>query len=99
VTRIVAGVGDLAQRTGDSQAQIRYLGGLKTNVDGFSRFGHKTGGYGFSDLALKTGSYGLVNLDLKTKRVTVCRLCHKTDERMKMARDTRRDLAACFIWK
>jgi hypothetical protein len=29
----------------------------------------------------------------------MCRLRHKTDGRMKMALDTRRDLAACFAWK
>jgi hypothetical protein len=80
---------------------------LKTKVDGFSRFGLKTGGYGFPGLGLKIGNYGLViwdsksprwflSLGLKTKRATVYRLCHKTDERMKTARGTRPDLAACF---
>jgi hypothetical protein len=72
---------------------------LKTKVDDFSSFGLKTGGFGFPGLVRKIGSYGLViwasksprwflGLALKTKRATVCRLRHKTDRRMKMARDT-----------
>jgi hypothetical protein len=67
------------------------------------------GGGGFSDLGLKTGSSALViwasksprwflSLGPKTKRDLVCWLHHKTD-RGKLARDTRRDLAACFTWK
>jgi hypothetical protein len=67
------------------------------------------GGGGFFGLGLKTGSFGLViwvsksprrflGLGLKTKRASVCRLRHKTD-RGRSARDTRRDLAACFTWK
>jgi hypothetical protein len=55
----------------------------KTNIDGFSRFGHKTGGFGFPGLGLKTGSCGMViwvlksprwflSLILKTKQVTIC---------------------------
>jgi hypothetical protein len=58
-------------------------------------------------MSLKIGSYDLVilvsklprrflGLGLKTKRATVCRLCHKTDGRMKTAWGMRRDLAACF---
>jgi hypothetical protein len=65
---------------------------------------------GFPGLGLKTGSCGLViwptksprrflGLGLKTKWEEVCRLRLKTDGRMKTARDTRRDLAACFAWK
>jgi hypothetical protein len=60
-------------------------------------------------MALKTGSSGLVNwvsksprwflgLGLKTKQASVCRLCHKTDGG-RSARDTYRDLAACFTLK
>jgi hypothetical protein len=67
------------------------------------------GGGGFPGLGLKTGSFGLViwtskspprflDLGLKTKQASVCRLCHKTN-RERSARDTRRDLAACFVWK
>jgi hypothetical protein len=67
------------------------------------------GGGGFPGLDLKTGSYGLViwtsksprrflGLCLKTKQASVYRLRHKTDGG-KSARDTRRDLAACFVWK
>jgi hypothetical protein len=67
------------------------------------------GGGGFSSLGLKTGMSGLViwasksprrflSLGLKTKWISVCRLCHKTD-RGRSAWDTRRDVAACFIWK
>jgi hypothetical protein len=72
--------------------------GVKTKVDGFSRFDLKTGGYGFPCLGLKTDSYSLViwaiksprwffSLGLKTKWATVCRLCHKIDRRMKTAWD------------
>jgi hypothetical protein len=39
-----------------------------------------------------------LGLGLKTKWAAVCRLRHKTDEG-RSARDTRRDLAACFAWK
>jgi hypothetical protein len=84
--------------------------GLKTKVDGFSRFGLKTSGFGFLGLDLKTGSFSLVvwtskplrrfhGLGLKTKWATVCRLRQKPDGRMKMAYDTRQDLASCFTWK
>jgi hypothetical protein len=65
---------------------------------------------GFPGLGLKTGSCGLViwlaksprwffGLGLKTKWAMVCWLRHKTDGRMKTARDIRWDLAACFAWK
>jgi hypothetical protein len=67
------------------------------------------GGGGFLGLGLKTDNSGLVIwasksprrflcLGLKTKRASVCRLRHKTD-RGRSARDTRRDLAACLVWK
>jgi hypothetical protein len=67
------------------------------------------GGGGFPGLGLKTGSFSLViwasksprwflGLSIKTKWTSVCRLCHKTNGR-RSARDTRRDLAACFICK
>jgi hypothetical protein len=67
------------------------------------------GGGGFSDLDLKIGSSGLMiwaskslrrflGLALKTKWASVCRLRQKTDGE-RSARDTRRDLAACFTWK
>jgi hypothetical protein len=67
------------------------------------------GGGGFPSLGLKTDSFNLViwtsksprrflNLGLKTKWVSVYRLHHKTD-RGRLAWDTRRDLAACFVWK
>jgi hypothetical protein len=39
-----------------------------------------------------------LSLSLKIKWVSVCQLLHKTDG-VKSARDTRRDLAACFVWK
>jgi hypothetical protein len=81
--------------------------GFKTGGNGFSRFGLKTGGGRFPGLGLKTGSYGLViwgsksprwflRLCLKIKLATICRLRHKTNERMKTMRDTHQDLAACF---
>jgi hypothetical protein len=64
----------------------------------------------FPSLGLKISSYGLViwpiklswqflGLGLKTKWDMVCRLHHKTDGRMKTARDARWDLVACFAWK
>jgi hypothetical protein len=67
------------------------------------------GGGGFNGLGLKIGSFGLViwasksprrflGLGLKTMCVSVCRLRRKTDEG-RSARDTRRDLVACFTWK
>jgi hypothetical protein len=78
-------------------------------VVGFLVEHQNQGGGGFPDLDLKTGSSGLMiwaskslrrvlGLGLKTKRVSVCRLRHKTDEG-RSARDTRRDLAACLAWK
>jgi hypothetical protein len=67
------------------------------------------GGGGFPGFGLKIGSSGLViwasksqrrflGLGLKTKCASVCRLRHKID-RGRLARDTCRDLAACFAWK
>jgi hypothetical protein len=67
------------------------------------------GGEGFPGLGLKTGSSDLMicasksprwflGLELKIEQVSICRLCHKTDGG-RLARDTRRDLAACFAWK
>jgi hypothetical protein len=66
-------------------------------------------GGGFLGLGLKTDSFGLVicasksprrflSLSLKIKQVSVYRLHHKTNGR-RSARDTHRDLAACFTWK
>jgi hypothetical protein len=62
------------------------------------------GGGWFSDLGLKTDSFGLMiwasksprrflGLGLKTKWTSVCRLHHKINGG-RLARDTRRDLAA-----
>jgi hypothetical protein len=66
-------------------------------------------GGGFPSLGLKTDSFGLViwpsksprqflGLGLKTKLASVCRLRHKTNGG-RSARDTHRDLSACFVWK
>jgi hypothetical protein len=63
----------------------------------------------FPGLDLKTDSSGLViwaskspprffALRLKTKQASVCRLRHKTNGE-RSVRDTRRDLAACLVWK
>jgi hypothetical protein len=63
----------------------------------------------FPSLGLKTGSSGLMIwvsksprrflcLTLKIKRVSVCRLRHKTDEG-RSAWNTRRNLVAYFTWK
>jgi hypothetical protein len=67
------------------------------------------GAGGFFGLGLKTDSSGLViwasksqrrflSLGLKTKWASVCLLRHKTDG-WRSVWDTRRDLAACFMWK
>jgi hypothetical protein len=78
-------------------------------VVGFLVKPQNQGGRGFLGLDLKTNSYDLViwasksprrfrGLSLKTKWASVCRLRHKTDGG-RSARDTHRDLAACFAWK
>jgi hypothetical protein len=78
-------------------------------VEGFLVEPQNQGGGGFSGLGLKTDTFDLViwssksprrflSLGLKTKRASVCRLRHKTDGG-RSVRDTRRDLAACFMWK
>jgi hypothetical protein len=77
-------------------------------VVGFLVEPQNQGGGGFPGLGLKTGRSGLViwasksprrflGLGLKTKQASVCRLRHKTN-RERLARDTCRDLAACFTW-
>jgi hypothetical protein len=60
--------------------------------------GLKIGNYGLEICALKSPRQFFC-LDLKIKWMMVCRLRLKTDGRMKTARDTRQDLAACFGWK
>jgi hypothetical protein len=71
---------------------------------------HQNRSFGFPCLGIKIGSCGLViwptksprrylDLSLKTKWAMVYRLHHKTDGKMKMTWDMRRDLAACFAWK
>jgi hypothetical protein len=76
-------------------------------VMGFLVEPQNQGGGGFPSLCLKTGSSSLVIwasksprrfliLDLKIKCISVCRLRHKTNGG-RSARDTRRDLAACFM--
>jgi hypothetical protein len=84
--------------------------GLAANpVVGFLVEPQNQGGGGFPGMGLKTGSFGLVicaskssrqflGLGLKTMWASICRLRHKTDGG-RSARDTRRDLAACFVWK
>jgi hypothetical protein len=78
-------------------------------VVGFLVEPQNQGGGGFSGLGLKTSSSGLViwasksprrflGWGLKIKQASVCRLRHETDG-WRSARDTRRDLAACFTWK
>jgi hypothetical protein len=85
------------------------LGLASKSVVGFLVAPQNQGDEGFPSLGLKTGSYDLViwvskssrqflGLSLKTKQDSVCRLRHKTDGR-RSVRDTRRDLAACFVWK
>jgi hypothetical protein len=83
--------------------------GLKIGDDSFLVEPQNQGGEGFPGLGLKIGNYDLMiwaskslrwflGLGLKTKHASVCRLCHKID-RGRSARDTHRDLAACFTWK
>jgi hypothetical protein len=78
-------------------------------VVGFLVEPQNQGGGGFPDLSLKIGSSGLMiwastslqqflGLGLKTKGASVCRLRHKTDGG-RSARDTHRDLTACFMQK
>jgi hypothetical protein len=68
--------------------------GLKTGGDGFLVEPQNQGGGGFPGLGHKISGYGLViwasksvrrflGLGLKTKQISVCRLCHKTDGRMR----------------
>jgi hypothetical protein len=68
--------------------------GLKIGGNGFLIEPQNQGGGGFPDLGIKIGCYDLMiwtskslrrflHLVLKTKRASVCRLCHKTDGRMR----------------
>jgi hypothetical protein len=63
-----------------------------------SRFGPRNQQLRFGDLVTKPPRLFLRS-GLKTMWATICRLCHKTNGRMKMVLDTHRDLAACFAWK
>jgi hypothetical protein len=78
-------------------------------VVGFLVEPQNQGGVGFFSLGLKTGGYGLVIwvsksprrflcLGLKINQALIYRLRHKTNVG-RSARDTRRDLVACFTWK
>jgi hypothetical protein len=49
---------DLHRAQGDEERGFGL--NLKTKVNGFSQFGHKTSGFGFPGLGLKIGSYGSV---------------------------------------
>jgi hypothetical protein len=82
---------------------------VSKSVVGFLVEPQNQGGGGFPYLGLKTGSFGLViwalksprwflGLDIKTKWAAVYRLHHKIDGG-RSARDARRDLAVCFVWK
>jgi hypothetical protein len=63
-----------------------------------SQFGPQNWQLRFGDLDLKI-TVTISWLGLKTKRAMGYRLCHKTNGKMKTVLDTRRDLAACFVWK
>jgi hypothetical protein len=78
-------------------------------VVGFLVEPQNQGGGGFPGLGLKIGSFDLViwasksprrflGLGLRTKWTSICRLRHKING-VRSARDTRRDLVACFMWK
>jgi hypothetical protein len=85
------------------------LGLASKQVDGFLVEPQNQGGGGFPGLSLKTSISGLeiwaskssrrfLGLGLKTKWASVCQLCQKIDG-VRSARDTHRDLAACFpVW-
>jgi hypothetical protein len=85
----------------------RFISGLTSKpMRQFSLVWPQNRWFGFPGLCLKIGSYDLViwvsksprrffDLDLKTKQALVYLLRHKTD-RGRTARDTHRDLAACF---
>jgi hypothetical protein len=70
----------------------------KPVVRGF-RFGPQNWQLRFGDLDLKITMIVSPSLGLKSKWPTVCRLCHKTNGRMKTVRGTRQELVACFMWK
>jgi hypothetical protein len=86
---------------------LRFVSGLASKPLGrFSSVWPQNRWRRFSGLGLKTDSFSLVIwaskssrrflvLCLKIKQVSVYRLHHKTDEG-RTARDTHRDLAACF---
>jgi hypothetical protein len=78
-------------------------------VVGFLVEPQNQGGEGFPGSGLRTDSSGLMiwaskssrrflDFDLKTLRASVCRLRHKADGG-RLARNTRQDQAACFVWK
>jgi hypothetical protein len=68
----------------------------KTQVDGFPSFMPQKWQIQLGDLATKSPCRFL-SLSLKIKWVTVYQLRHKIDGRIKMAQDTSRDLATCFV--
>jgi hypothetical protein len=85
------------------------LGLASKPVVGFLVEPQNQGGGGFLGLGLKTSSFGLViwapkslrrflDLGLKIEWASVYRLRHKTNGG-RSARNTHRDLAACFAWK
>jgi hypothetical protein len=63
-----------------------------------SWFGPQIGSYGLLIWPTKS-PWWFLGFGLKTKWAMVCRLWHKTNERMKTVRDARQDLAACFAWR
>jgi hypothetical protein len=89
-TRIVVGVGDLVQRTGDSHTG-RVLGGrtierlgddvcgphrASSHRVGFSWFGLNNGGNGFSQFGLKIGCSGFP-FGRQNSQLRFCDLCRK----------------------
>jgi hypothetical protein len=82
--------------TSKSMATISLVLASKSVVEGFLVWVSKPA-VRFGDLASKS-SRRFLGMCLKIKRVSICRLRHKTDGRMKTTRGTCRDLAGCFVW-
>jgi hypothetical protein len=88
--------GRTIERSGDVVCGLHHA--QEDEERGFLWFGPQNQHPWFSDLGHKITAT-VLGFGLKTKWVVVCRLCHKTDGRMKTVQDTHQDLAACFTWK
>jgi hypothetical protein len=81
-----------------SKPAVTVSGGLTSKpAVTVSRFGPQNWRLRFGDLCLKI-TVTVSWFGPQDKRVSICRLRHKTDGE-RLVRDMRRDLAACFVWK